>query len=271
MVSFRGASADGVAVLTTEVEAAVAASSGQAETIAAELISVAGALRSEGGFRRFVTDASVPTEAKAGLVSQVFADKLSESGAKLLTSAVSRRWTAARDLADALEHLSVVATVRSAPNDADRLADELFGFGQVVKDNPELREALSDPARSLDDKTALVDQLLAGKALPATMALAKQSLSSSFRTVNAALSEYQKVAAEVRDQGVATVRVARPMSDSEHDRLGKALARQYGRDVHLNVLVDPDVIGGVRVEIGDDVIDGTVAARLDDASRKIAG
>ncbi len=271
MVSFRGASAEGVAVLTEEVEAQVASAPRQAATIAAELFSVAGVLRSEGGFRRFVTDASVSTEAKAGLVSQVFGDRLSEAAAKLFTSAVSRRWTAARDLADALEHLSVVATVRSAPDDADRLADELFGFSQVIKDNAELREALSDPARSLDDKSALVDQLLSGKALPASVALVKQSLASSFRTVDAALSEYQKVAAEVRDQGVATVHVARPMNKTEFDRLSKVLARQYGRAVHLNVLVDPAVIGGVRVEIGDDVIDGTVASRLDDARRKIAG
>ena len=54
-------------------------------------------------------------------------------------------------------------------------------------------------------------------------------------------------------------------------RLAAALARTYGREVHLNVIVDPDVIGGIRVEIGDDVIDGTVSTRLDEAGRKLAG
>ena len=60
---------------------------------------------------------------------------------------------------------------------------------------------------------------------------------------------------------------------AEHDaqRLQDALARQYSRPVHLNVVVDPDVIGGMRVAIGDDVIDGTVANRLDDARRQLAG
>jgi F-type H+-transporting ATPase subunit delta len=99
----------------------------------------------------------------------------------------------------------------------------------------------------------------------------QQSLSGSHRTVAVALAAYQKVAAEVRGEGVATVRVARPLADAERDRLAAALASSYGRDVHLNVIVDPEVIGGIRVEIGDDVIDGTVASRLDDAGRRLAG
>ena len=68
------------------------------------------------------------------------------------------------------------------------------------------------------------------------------------------------------------MRVARDAGDAEDaQRLQDALARQYGRPVHLNVVVDPEVIGGIRVEIGDDVIDGTVASRLDDARRRLAG
>ena len=71
---------------------------------------------------------------------------------------------------------------------------------------------------------------------------------------------------------VATVtRRARRSPTASSERLADALARQYGRPVHLNVVVDPDVIGGMRVEIGDDVIDGTVASRLDDARRRLAG
>jgi F-type H+-transporting ATPase subunit delta len=65
--------------------------------------------------------------------------------------------------------------------------------------------------------------------------------------------------------------VARELSDADRQRLQGALARQYDRPVHLNVVVDPEVVGGVKVEIGDDVIDGTVASRLDDARRRLAG
>ena len=225
----------------------------------------------EGALRRFVTDASVAPEARQGLVDQVLGGKVSEQALGLLRSAVSRRWVKTRDLADALEHLSVVATVRSAASDSHRLADELFAVAQTVKDNPALRDGLSDPGRSVADKSRLVDDLLAGKALASTVSLVKQALHGTYRTVGVALNEYQKVAASVAGENVATVRVARVLSDAEQQRLADTLSRQYGRPVHLNTIVDPDVLGGIRVEIGDDVIDGTISSRLDDARRRLVG
>lgn len=271
MAVFRGGSADAVAALTEGLQSAVSGSADAASAVGSDLFEVALTLRSEGALRRFLTDGSVPAEAKTGLVREVFGSKVDGASLDLLVSAVGRRWTTTRDLADALEHLSVVAAVRSSQGDAGRLADELFAFGEVVRSEPALRDALSDPARSLADKGTLVGGLLGGKALPATVTLVTRALSGSYRTIAVALAEYQKVASEVKGEGVATVRVARPLSDAERDRLAAALARQYGRPVHLNLLVDPSVIGGIRVEIGDDVIDGTVSQRLDDARRRIAG
>ena len=268
--SFRGASAEAVAVLTEESAASAGTPSASA-TMADDLFSVARTMRGEGALRRFVTDGSVPSEAKTGLVGEVFGGKIEEGAMTVLTSAVGRRWTAARDLADALERLSVVAAVRSAGSDTGRLADELFAVRQAVKGDAPLREALSDPARSIEDKSALLDQLLATKALPATVTLVKQALSGSFQTVTAALAEYEKVTAAVQGQGVATVRVARQLSDTERQRLSDVLSRQYDHPVHLNIVVDPEVLGGIRVEIGDDVIDGTVSSRLAEAHRLLAG
>lgn len=267
---FRGASAEAVAALADEV--AGQATSGEAASALADgLFAAARTLRSEPALRRFVTEVSVPSEAKEGLVREVFAGKLSDAALAVVASAAGRRWTGSHDLADALEHLSEVATVRSAGTDAERLADELFAFGQIVQRNPELRDALADPARSTEDKAALVDALLDGKALPATVTLVKQALTGTYRTVSVALAEYQKVAASVRNEGVATVRVAKPLTDAETERLGAALQRAYGRPIHLNLLVDAEVLGGIKVEIGDDVIDGTIASRLDDARRALAG
>ena len=87
----------------------------------------------------------------------------------------------------------------------------------------------------------------------------------------AALEDYERTAAQVQGESVATVHVARALADADQQRLASALAAQYGRPVHLNIVIDPQVLGGLRVEIGDDVIDGTVVSRLDDARRKIAG
>ncbi|CAN5586154.1 F0F1 ATP synthase subunit delta [soil metagenome] len=267
-MSFRGASADAVAALTTELETAV--SGAGAGGVAGDLFSAASTLRGEAALRRFATDASIPAQAKSGLFAEVFGGKVDDVSLAVLTSAVGRRWTAGRDLADALEHLGVVAYVTSVGSETERLADELFTFAQAVKENPELRDALADPARSVADKRTLIGNLLPG-ALPATAALAGESVSGSHRTVAVALTEYQKVVADAQTQGVATVRVARALGDAELRRLAAALAEQYGRPVHLNQLVDPSVLGGIRVEIGDDVIDGSVSSRLDDARRRLVG
>ena len=262
----RGASADAYAAA-----AAVLPGTGDLGRVGQDLFGTADLLRSEPGLRRVATDVSLRGEAKADLLRGVLGDKVSSEALDVVAAAVAQRWTSGRDLSDALEQLGVVATVRSTGGDASRLEDEVFAVGRLVQANPELRDALSDPARSRADKAALVNGLLGDKVLPATVALVQQSLSGSHRTVAVALAAYQKVAAEVRGEGVATVRVARPLGDADRDRLAAALARSYGRDVHLNVIVDPEVIGGIRVEIGDDVIDGTVSSRLDDAGRRLAG
>ncbi|MBZ5734256.1 F0F1 ATP synthase subunit delta [Nocardioides sp. TRM66260-LWL] len=268
---FRGGSADAVAALDQALAGAVSGSQETAAVVGRELFDVAETLRAEGALRRFLTDGSIASEAKSGLVREVLGPRLRSETLELVATAVIKRWTSTRDLADALEHLSVVASVRSAGAESGRLADELFSFGEAVKHAPELRDALADPARTTAAKASLIEDLLGGKALPSTVALAVRAVASSHRTVAVALHEFQRVASEVHGESVATVRVARPLSDADRTRLADALARQYGRPVHLNLLVDPSVIGGIRVEIGDDVIDGTVSSRLDEATRRLAG
>lgn len=262
----RGASAEALAVLSDKLEAA-----SDAAQAGPDLFSVAALLRSEPALRRVVTDVSVDAKAKAGLIDGVLSGKVSATALDLVRTAVAQRWTATRDLADVLEHLGVIATVTSAGSEAERLSDELFQVGQVVQHSPELRDAVSDPARSVEDKRTLVRGLLEGKALPATVALVEQALAGTHRTVSVALGEYQRLAAEAHGKSVARVRVARALPDADRQRLTDALSRKYGRPVHLDMVVDPEVIGGIRVEIGDEVIDGTVSTRLDDAARKLAG
>lgn len=269
-MQLRGASADALAALSDVVESRLRGGA-DAARVGDDLFTVAGLFRAEPGLRRVATDLSIDAKAKQDLITGILSGKVDAASLDIVSEAVTRRWTSARDLANSLEHLSEVAIVRSAGTDSERLSDELFAFGQAVNDNPALRDALSDPARSASDKATLVRSLLEGKALPATIALAQQALAGTYRTVAVALTTYQQVAAQVHDERVATVRVAHPLSDSERQRLTDALSRQYGRQLHLNMVIDPDVIGGLRVEIGDDVIDGTVSSRLDEARRKLAG
>ncbi len=268
----RGASSDSLATLTESLGAAVDGGA-DAVRLADDLFGVSRILRTEPGLRRTATDVSLNAKAKSDLVRGIFGEQLSEPALDLVAKAVGLRWAGTRDLGDALEHLGVVAVVKGADQagDGDRLEDELFSFGRMVTVNPDLRDALSDPLRSADDKRALLHGLIDGKVIGATLRLAEQATAGTHRTVSAAIEEYQRVAAANRNRLVATVRVARELSEQDLERLQSSLAGQYDRPVHMNVVVQPELIGGIKVEIGDDVIDGTVVSRLDEARRRLAG
>ncbi|GAA4733639.1 F0F1 ATP synthase subunit delta [Nocardioides endophyticus] len=269
--SLRGSSADALQALGARVDDG-RNSPEEFASLGQDLFQLAALIRSEPALRRAVTDVSTPAEAKASLVRSLLGERVGAPALDLLVDAVGHRWVASRDLADVIEHLGVVAVVRSAGREqSSRLADELFAVAQAVEDSSDLRNALSDPARSVEDKVALLRGLLGGRALSATLALVEQALAGSFRSFHAGITQYQKVAAAAHGEGVALIRVARSLSDADRSRLEQALTAQYGRPVHLNIQVEPALVGGMRVEIGDDVIDGTVASRLDDVRRKLAG
>ena len=263
----RRASADARDELTDQL----AKVSGDTSALGEELFGVAGVIRQEAALRRILTDASIEAEAKAGLVGNVFGNALGESATELVKEAARRRWTASRDLADVIERLGVLALVRSAGDKGGEISDELFAVRRLVQGHDDLRTSLSDPSRSAADKRALLDGLLSDQLHAQTLLLVGQAVSGVHGAIDRALADFQHLAAEANDEKIATVRSARDLDESERERLVAALSKQYDTTVHLQVVVDPGVVGGLRVEIGDDVIDGTVSSRLEDAQRKLAG
>lgn len=263
----RGASAEAEAQLTSELKG----SKGEAGKLGEELFGVAAVLRGEPALRRIFTDASIDSSAKADLAGNVFGNALGDTALGLVKSAVQLRWTSPRDLADVIEQLGVLAAVRSAGDDGRKISDELFVVRRVIDETHGLRTALSDPSRSAADKGGLLRSLFGGKLLPASMLLLEQAAGGAHGAIDGALEGYQHTAAHANGEKLAVVRTARELSDADRIRLAEALGSQYGTTVHLQVVVDPEVVGGLRVEIGDDVIDGTVASRLEDAQRRLAG
>jgi F-type H+-transporting ATPase subunit delta len=265
----RGASAEALAELGQQ--GARTRTLDAAATLGSQLFGVTAVVRRDVALRRALTDSSVEGEARAGLAQAVFGKALDEPALKLVADAASRRWIASNDLPDALEQVAVAATVRSAGAHGNQVGDELFAVNQLIEANPSLRGALADHSRSAEDRSQLLLGLLDGKTLPATAVLVGQAVTRERGPVETALQAYLDLAAEALEEAVATVHTARELSAAERQRLTAALGNQYGKDVQLHVVVDPELIGGLRVEIGDDVIDGTVVSRLDDARRRIAG
>lgn len=238
-----------------------------------DLLRAGGLLRDQVALRRAATDPATASDAKSGLLAGVFGPHVGKAAADLLGKAGGLRWAASTDLPDALEQLGVSAIVVAADRDGDgdRLEDELFGFGRVVADHPDLRDALSDPARSVADKQSLVRGLLDGKVTAGTLRLVDEAVSGAHLTVSRAIEDYTRLAAAARGRRVATVRAAHALTEEQQRRLAAALGRDSDLPVHLNIVIDPDVTGGIRVEMGDHVVEGTIASRVDDAKRRVAG
>jgi F-type H+-transporting ATPase subunit delta len=269
----QGASRSSLLASRQELNAALG-SGADASALGDELFAVSEVLGSSAPLRRALTDPTSEETAKASLAERLFGGKVSAAAQQVLGVAVGQRWADERDLGDALEELGVEATLTSAERQGrlDNVEDELFRFERTVAGDPALRDALGDRRRSGKDKAELVGTLLDGKAAPETARLARQAAASpGGRRVERVLESYVAVAAKLRERLAATVTSATDLSEADRSRLGQALARVYGRPVQLNVIVDPHIVGGLRVQVGDEVIDGTIATRLEEARRTMAG
>lgn len=249
------------------------ASGEQLRTIADELLAVARLLLDEVRLRRALADPARPAEGKAELLRGLLGGQVGEPTRQLLDTLVTGRWSAASELLGGVEELGVEALLASAERDGtlSEVEDELFRFGQVVAGDPALAAAIGDRAVPVERRATLVDELLADRANEVTVRAAKIALGGyGGRTVAGALTRLVEQAAQRRDRSVAYVTVATPLTEDGEQRLGAAFAARYGRDISLKTTVDPRVIGGVRVQIGADLYDGTIARRLAQARTALA-
>jgi len=237
------------------------------------LFAVTDVLAANPGLRRALTDPARDGQAKADLAERLFGARLPGEAVDVVAGAARGRWSAAGDLTDAVESYAITCVLASAEAGGrlDAVEDELFRFARTVEADQGLRDAFSYRTQGADRKAELVHRLLDGRAAPETVRLAVQAAARprGLRTEQV-LEQLVQAAAERRQQVVAQVVAATPLTTQQRDRLEAALRRRYGR-VRLNIDVDPAVIGGVRVQVGSELVDGTVAARLEDARRRLAG
>lgn len=235
-----------------------------------ELFSAARVIGESSHLSGALADPTASLESRSRLVSDIFGSSFQPATIALLTSVVGQRWSNSADLVDGIEELAVRAAAV-----ADKRVDvegELFRVSRLVAENPQLELALGSRLGDTSAKGALVHKLLDGRANTATaLIVAALVQQPRERRVRQLLSRAMQIVSDQRGRTVATVVTATPLSLAQQNRLIDTLSRRYGSGVSLNEVLDPAVVGGLRVQIGDDVIDGSIASRLADLRQKIAG
>ena len=253
---------------------AEAGAESELRTLGEQLFAVVGLLSGEIPLRRVLADASADSSRRERLLRKLVEGKVSARALDVLVSAVSQRWSSPRELVDGLESLARTALLVAVEQVGrlDTVEDELFRFGRIVAGDGELERLLSDPVAPIDGKLRLVRELVGGKVDEITVILVEQLVSfPRGRRAVAGLEELADLAAKRRQRSVAQVTTAVPLTEQQQNQLSATLDRIYARPIALHLEVDPTIMGGLVIRVGDEVIDGSAAGRLDALRRRLAG
>jgi len=151
-----------------------------------------------------------------------------------------------------------------------KVEDELYAFGKALEQHTELREALTDAALPVENKKAVVGDVIGERANPVTVSLLGFVIDAGrARELPKIVEQLAVMASAEREHVLAEVRSAVELTSEQRDRLAAALSSATGRTVDVKVVVDPSVIGGVVARVGDEVFDGSIANRLEDAKQAL--
>ncbi|MHB1988607.1 MAG: ATP synthase F1 subunit delta [Acidimicrobiales bacterium] len=248
--------------------------------------------------RLALTDASIPSAARGALFSDLLEPKVRAEVVALATFAIV--YERATELPKTYEQLLEIAETRARQQQGrtavepeppigrggalerlrgfaerafervedqqviDTIEDELFRVARIAEQHRELRTALSAPQTPLEARLLLLGDLMSGKVRDDTLSLLGYVLRCGrARDLVGAIDYLVELAAGERGRRVADVRAAVELDSDERSRLSAALGRRTRRTVELRVVIDPSVIGGIGVSVGDTVVDGTVRHRLE--------
>ncbi len=270
----HSASRDALARARDRLERLVDPTSDPAELdrLGGELFAVAGLLDRELPLRRALVDSSAPEGSRTELADRLLGDKVDEATGRTVRELVADRWSNSTELVEAVEELATQATLAVAEKD-DSLSDvedELFRFGRILEREPRLRTLLADDTTPPDMRVELLESVLEDKVRSTTARLLEQAVRAPHhRSIDRQAEFLAELAAQRRSRSIARVVAATTLTDEQERRLADSLSTLYGRQVSVQVDVDPELIGGAVVTLGDEVIDGSVASRLRAASEAL--
>lgn len=248
---------------------ALAGEKGVTRATGEQLLSAGRDIAGSPQLRSVLVDPSIEPAEKSKLIGTIFAS-LDPAAARLLAGLTTTRWSDSDELIDGIEQIGIRAIAASSAGAA--IEADLFAFARAVSSDNDLELAVGSTLSDPEQKAALVERLLAGKAHDATVAILRHLVQSPRgRRIGELIQSAAETVAEASGGIVAIVTAAAPLSAAQLATLASTLKTQYGREPRIALRIDPAVIGGVRVQIGEDVIDGTVAARLADLRLQLAG
>ncbi len=230
-----------------------------------DLGAVAAVLGEQPAIRRHLADPAAPEQVRRKMVETLFSGKVSRNALRMLGDVVAARWSRSLDLVDGIEELAWQASLAVAERDnsLDEVEDELFRFGRILVAQPRLATLLGDETVPAARRVELLDTVLADRTRPVTRRLLEQTVRAPRRRpLDEIVEGLVERAAARRERSVAHVTAAGPLSQQQEQRLLDVLNRIYRRPISLQVDLDPELLGGLVIRVGDEVIDGSVAARL---------
>ena len=163
-----------------------------------------------------------------------------------------------------LAYAQALFEVAKAEGTLREVEDELFRFSRILQGNDDLRTTLTDAGIPAARRQQVIEDLLGGRAQPATVSLVSMVVGTGrARDLPAIIDELVRMSAAEAKKEVAEVRSAIELTGDQKDRLAAALTRATGKQVEVKVVLDPTVLGGVVAQVGDTVIDGSVRTRLE--------
>ncbi|WP_150460165.1 F0F1 ATP synthase subunit delta [Nesterenkonia ebinurensis] len=243
--------------------------------VADELFSALDVIDSSAALRRSLTDPSREPAARTGVVHSLFGSKAQDATVRILEAVVSRRWGAERDLGDGVEALAVTVVAAKVERDGlqglEALESALLSFRRTIAESHELQHAFTDHQAPAAAKQKLAASLSPQVSAEARLLIDRAVTASRGARPSALIERFASAVAARQQRWIAQVTVAKDLDSSYLEKLSASLDKYFGRELKLDVAVDPSVVGGIRVQVGDEVVDSTLASRLSSLSRKISG
>jgi F-type H+-transporting ATPase subunit delta len=241
-----------------------------------QLFDFSAALDSDARLERALTDPGRPPQDKQKLVNEILdgsPNLVNPLTREILIDVAARRWSKPAHIANAVEDLGVDCVLSAADKKGvtDVVAVELAQINSAVLNLPTVRQDLSDDKASSDTRVNFLRTILRGKTLnPLTMLLAEHAARDlRRRRFMATLSWLISRVSDHLNESVLTVTSAVPLTDAQVKRLIDVYSKKLNHLVHVHQLVDPRVMGGMRIQAGAMVRDNTVVAQLENLKRAV--